>query len=225
MLAETKNYDHVIHTGHCSGLAGILARGTNAAIWLRDPPESITNWITAWPSLTEVDMDSTVTRDSEAERAIPAKLAEAGCPPGEGRAALAADITFLAHTFSRISGRPEARVRLETLRDHGCTKFHVDHLRLRLLCIYAGPGTEWVSNDQVNRSQLGNAEIRIEKANRLIVPQPGSINVLPTGAVMIFKGNQFQGDQHRGLVHRSHPVSAFHMFRLRLCIDEPDTSY
>jgi hypothetical protein len=58
--------------------------------------------------------------------------------------ALRQDIALLAHAFARLIARDTLRIRLEALVGHGCHRWHADAVGLRLLCTYAGPGTQWL---------------------------------------------------------------------------------
>lgn len=57
---------------------------------------------------------------------------------------LYADFRRLAHRLTGLTGSPRVRMRFEHVVDDSCRKFHVDAVGLRLLCTYAGAGTEWV---------------------------------------------------------------------------------
>lgn len=88
-----------------------------------------------------------------------------------------------------------------------------------MLCTYIGPGTEWVPEHGVCREEIGCSAESLEAANRRIVPDAGKIQQTPTGAVLIFKGNLYPGEEGCGLVHRSAPVSAPNQVRLLLRMD------
>ncbi len=60
--------------------------------------------------------------------------------------ALGSDIEALAELFLRVTGESEVRLRLEHVADDACRCHHVDAVRLRMLCTYAGPGTEWLDS-------------------------------------------------------------------------------
>jgi hypothetical protein len=129
------------------------------------------------------------------------------------------DLTDLVYRFSEAADVSSVRLHLESLRDAGCCKFHADHLSLRMLCTYFGPGTEWAPGEAVCREEIGCAADSIEAANQRIIPDAGAIQQAPTGAVLVFKGNLFPGEEGRGLVHRSAPVSGLNHTRLRLRMD------
>jgi hypothetical protein len=109
---------------------------------------------------------------------------------------LYADVRRLAGRFARIASSPVVRIRLEHVTDDSCQKLHVDAVGLRLLCTYAGPGTEWVDSS-------------------------GKIRRITTMEVAIFKGSAFLGARPP-VLHRSPPLSTgifIGQSRLVLCID------
>lgn len=61
--------------------------------------------------------------------------------------ALKEDILSLARLYADISGQGCIRIRLERVLTDSCRKFHVDHLNLRLLRSYVGPGVQWTRDE------------------------------------------------------------------------------
>jgi hypothetical protein len=57
---------------------------------------------------------------------------------------LGEDMALLGRLFATLTGRRSVRLRLEHVVDDSCRQYHVDALRLRLLCTYAGLGTDWI---------------------------------------------------------------------------------
>lgn len=112
---------------------------------------------------------------------------------------LYADIRMLAQQFASISGSPDVKIRLEHVIDNSCVKFHVDNVGLRLLCTYAGPGTEWLD-------------------------QTGRVRQLSIMETAIFKGTKFPlpGERVRHRSPRVEHLPPEQRSRLVLCIDEPD---
>lgn len=56
--------------------------------------------------------------------------------------ALARDLRQLLALHALLCPGVVRRLRVERLVDDGCRRFHADHVTSRLLCTYAGPGTE-----------------------------------------------------------------------------------
>jgi hypothetical protein len=71
--------------------------------------------------------------------------------------------------------------RFEVLSGNSCKKFHCDHVKARLICTYAGPGTQ------------------------VKLPEEEKIVELPSGSTLITKGTRFPGFQAVSL-HRSPPI-------------------
>ena len=46
-------------------------------------------------------------------------------------------------------------LRLEIIERAMCPRFHVDHVGIRMLCTYRGPGTEWLDDEAADRNFLG----------------------------------------------------------------------
>ena len=118
-----------------------------------------------------------------------------------GTQALADDALNLACRYQRLSGTAEIRFRLEKVRHDSCRRFHVDHVPLRLLCTYTGPGVQWKHAD---------SEI---------------IHDTPACWITLLKGRLYPGWSTKGAVlHRSPPISDLPVpvTRLLLTLDHPD---
>ena len=135
------------------------------------------------------------------------------------------DIADLAADLAVVADCSEVRVRLTKVANDGCAAFHVDTLPVRLLCTYAGKGTQWADEPDVRRAELGLRGRTLDEANAAIVPDAARIRTMPTGAIAICKGRLWRGAEQRGLVHRSHPVCCGEHARLRLAIDPAGFSY
>jgi len=111
---------------------------------------------------------------------------------------LGADIMLLGRLFTTLTGSLTVRLRLEHVTDDACRKHHVDAVGLRLLCTYAGLGTEWIDPDR----------------------KPCRMAVFDVG---VFKGSKFPDAAPR-ILHRSPPVEHLpqrRRSRLLLCVDQP----
>ena len=95
---------------------------------------------------------------------------------------LYADFQRLGRRLASLSGAPAVRMRFEHVIDDSCRKFHIDAVGLRLLCTYAGAGTEWVNNG-------------------------GTVRRMATMEVGVFKGSAYPDGAPR-VLHRSPPLSA-----------------
>jgi hypothetical protein len=141
-------------------------------------------------------------------------------PKGEARTFLEADIRRLAGTFGTLLGRRHVHAQLYTKRSDGCRKFHADNVTLRLLCTYAGPGTDWIPNEDLVRKHMGRTDIDPATHNRLVLREGGSLRRSAPGEVLVFRGGAYPGQAGRGAAHRSPPLGSTGVARLVLKIDE-----
>lgn len=210
-----------------SDSAGILhqiqSTGVNLCIWERVPEAAWQPGITAiLQHQRALSLDLTApSREQIAEYL--ARHCTADADVKNSLSELTRDIANLAGRFGEIAGIKHPRVRLSRVEDEGCALFHADTLSLRLLCTYAGPGTQWVENTNLRRAELGSQGRNLEEATAAIVIDPGQIRTLPCAHVAIFKGRLAEGAEDNAWVHRSYPVRHPADFRLRLCLDLPDS--
>lgn len=118
-----------------------------------------------------------------------------------GTEILLADTLELVRLYAGLADLDEVRFRLERVTDDSCRCFHADNVRLRLLCTYAGPGTQW----------------------RMVGDE--TIHTLPPRAVALLQGRQFPSwNERTAILHRSPPLTDLpetQRRRLLLTIDEP----
>lgn len=124
------------------------------------------------------------------------------------------DIKNSLITFSNISGGSNFKLLLATVTTNMCKRFHMDFNSLRLLCTYSGPGTLWLTEDNINREALNsNAD------NNSIVLNSNNIQQANTGDVIILKGANYGNQESLGIVHRSPSIEETKFQRLILRID------
>lgn len=174
-------------------LTEIYEPGCNLAVWQRQlspeiqhylqlgiTPEQRINLKTLFTC--QPDMD-TVVRDS----------LEQALPLAEGRQALIEDILQLMQMYECLFEPGMIGIRLATLQQAMCPRFHVDYLPARLVTTYLGTGTQWLKD-----SEEGEARIPAQA--------PEKYEQLGTGDVALLKGNGWFDNEGLGIVHRSPPV-------------------
>jgi hypothetical protein len=109
------------------------------------------------------------------------------------------DVCALIALFGQVTGSRYHHIRLETVTNDMCRKFHADAGTIRLLSTYRGPGTEW---------RPANAAPN----------DPTATRCLSRFHVGLFKGN---AASHRPptIAHRSPPLTGSGMVRLLLTVD------
>lgn len=127
------------------------------------------------------------------------------------------DIKGLLLQFEELSGAKSFRLLLSTVNTNMCSRFHTDMNDLRLLCTYSGPGTVWLSENNINRDAL-----ETYGDNETIVKDKSQINYAKTGAVVLLKGAVYPLKGTKAVVHRSPTIEETGMSRLLLRIDAND---
>jgi hypothetical protein len=132
---------------------------------------------------------------------VPAERWLSPLPASPWRQALAEDVRALAALYARVAQVTEGRVQLGWVSQQQCPRFHTDYVKLRLICTYVGPGTEWIAEAGLDR----------EAAERCAAHEaplrPGhQVQHLERFTVAFMKGRAFDGNARHGLVHRSPPV-------------------
>jgi hypothetical protein len=218
---EISHPSHVAAEEQCGVFRRIAEPMVNLCLWRRVPNPSATPAIDSILS-AEKPLDLDLRAPSADQLAAGISIANASEIVSRSLKHFVDDVVFLAKLFADIAGTRHPRVRLERVEDDGCALFHADTLRLRMLCTYAGPGTQWLENGNARREQLGSRGRTIEEANRAIVVDESRIRSIPNWHVAIFKGRAWSADEDISLIHRSAPVRHRGDYRLRLCIDLPN---
>lgn len=128
-------------------------------------------------------------------------------PEERNRQSALADIDFLTTLFSDLLDCPAVGVRVEVTRRPMCPRFHVDRVGIRLLCSYVGAGTQWLDDRYADRSQLGIPSAALNQDAPGLVLSPAAHHQVPENAIALLKGSAWQGNELRGVIHRS-PVQA-----------------
>jgi len=206
------------------GLRRIREPGVNLCIWTRPARRAAAAAVRAILAAPQpIKLDLVAPSLGQIEAGIRETCGHPAGVAGTGVRRLAEDIIALAGNFAALAQIRHARVRLTRVEDDCCALFHVDNLRLRMLCTYAGAGTQWLENGNVCRAQLGCQGRTIEAATQAIVLDHSGIRTVPAWQVAILKGRGWAGEEDNAIVHRSSPVSDATHNRLVLCIDLPTT--
>ena len=141
-------------------------------------------------------------------------------PNEEDRAFLQDDIADLAYQLAALLDCRHLDAQLYTQRTDGCRKIHSDNVPLRIMCTYAGPGTDWLPESDLVRENLGPSELDAEIANRRVIREGSRLQRCDIGDILLLKGERYPGNSGRGAAHRSPPLEADGATRLVLKIDQ-----
>jgi hypothetical protein len=195
-------------------LARILHPDVNVCVWRRALPPRFEQWLDVRSRTLVHDVASRVSPDARSVRPL-----FEGLPDRVETRAWAADTATLVAHLCALLGTQSLRASLATVETNKCRKFHTDYKTIRLVCTYAGPGTEWVDDRHADRSAMGHEETCIDTANTRIVRRGSSIRRSGPGDVVLLKGELFDGNRGRGAIHRSPPIEATGERRIVLTLD------
>ena len=174
------------------------------ASWRRSLPGSVEAWLDA------LDLAATPGLSlSLSPEAVAGELKRSAFAP------LAQDVAMLAR-LAATAGRTRAvRLKLEPVLGDRCSRWHEDHVVMRLLCTYRGPGTEWLPEAGVDRARLRHGT----GPNPDVCRAPAFVERFERHEVAIYKGALHPHTAGRGLVHKSPAIEGTGAARLLLTID------
>lgn len=140
-------------------------------------------------------------------------------PDLPGRDLLADDLAALAELHGDLLGCDAVGLRLEVIERAMCPRFHVDRVGIRMLCTYRGPGTEWLDEAAADRDYLGARSGGLPDEASGLIRDPLGVHAVPPFAVALLKGNLWQGNAGRGVIHRSPAVHVEQAPRVLVAID------
>ena len=131
------------------------------------------------------------------------------------------DVSELLNIFCKKFKLEKAWLRLEAISNPMCPRFHSDFVDCRMVTTYVGPGTEWLPNHFLDRSKLGHGNNGKSDEESGLYESNNQIEQLEVGHVALLKGEKWNGNKGRGLIHRS-PQSKELYQRLYMTIDFPE---
>ena len=131
------------------------------------------------------------------------------------------DISRLVEMFRNLFDLNEVWLRIDAIDNPMCPRFHTDRVKCRLVTTYAGPGTQWLSNNCVDRMKLGHGNEGLSDEQSGLFRESSQIEQLDIGDVALLKGEAWEGNEGSGIVHRSPHVRGNYK-RLYVTIDFVD---
>ncbi len=135
--------------------------------------------------------------------------------------ALIADIRQLIEMYADLFMLQQVGVRFEKIDNTMCPRFHTDRLACRLVTTYHGAGTEWLAEDNADRSKLGTGAAGLPDNQSGIYLDESQICSATAGDVLLLKGDGWPDSPVAGIIHRSPPADP-NQPRLLLTLDFAD---
>ncbi|MBZ0335336.1 DUF1826 domain-containing protein [Marinobacter sp. AL4B] len=181
-----------VHGDKPESLTAIFQENVNLAIWQRTLPKQVTKFATQF-ALEARRFERFLGLDAkdQLDQILPGWALEL-----PGASAWLDDVQELIEMYRCLFEPAAVGVRLHVLPNTMCPRFHTDRVPTRLLVTYSGRGTEWLPERIINRRNEPGPLPDQEVSDR-------DIQVMPTGAVCLLKGEAWVGNEGRGVVHRS----------------------
>ncbi|PCC97534.1 DUF1826 domain-containing protein [Halopseudomonas pelagia] len=194
-------------------LLEILRDDVNLAVWQRQVDPVVSQFGQTLLVSGRVLAETCTWTAKDAEHSDIAKLPRfaQGVADIPGYAEFVADVGYLVSLFACLLDARAVGVRLRTLDKAMCPRWHVDKVAVRLITSYVGPGSEWLTEQDSPRQQLGGPAA--DSCNDDVAAR-----AFACGEVALLKGERWHGNEGRGLVHRS-PRLPLGQRRLLLTLD------
>ncbi len=88
-----------------------------------------------------------------------------------------------------------------------------------MLCTYRGPGTQWLDEGCADRAFLGSRSGGQPDDVSGLIRDTAGIHTAPSFAIVLLKGDRWQGNAGRGIIHRSPLVGGSEAPRVLVAID------
>lgn len=204
-------YFRQLEVNQLEGLTAVNQEDVNLVYWKRAIDRDVDEFVSLLVAREFTGINAAVTSSSLNDVVLDQMNDMPLFTPGKIK--FVRDIITLTTCFMKITESPQVRLILKIVADDACRKFHTDGYHLRLLCTYAGKGTEWIADRYVNRSKL------IKGSNEQIIRDFNRVQSLEPFDVAILKGEVRAYPNRKGIVHRSPPIERMGEKRLLLRID------
>jgi Protein of unknown function (DUF1826) len=183
-----------------AGLAGIYEDQVTISIWQRRLAPEVEAYVQALlASSHKVSVKLNATPEELKQELAKSFPIHPNQNPDINSQALLDDLNQLVEMFSCLFELEHLGLRIHTLESSMCPRFHVDHVPVRMVTTYGGPGTQWLPAAYASCVKLGpNATGVVDKELDCTV-----IQQLQAGDLALLKGENWEGNEGRGLIHRS----------------------
>lgn len=194
-------------------LTRIYDEDINLAVYKRDVTSEINSYVETL--LKNEDTFSLIEIIELNE--IKAKL-NAVLPGHSYKSAFISDLYNICDMFAVLFDLKKIGLRLTILERAMCPRFHVDHIPCRLLTTYGGVGTEWLSEDNLDRKKLGKGSKGKTDHESGVYADAKLINRIDACDIALLKGEAWASNSEKGIVHRSPEITKRNS-RLLLSLD------
>ncbi|WP_168800153.1 DUF1826 domain-containing protein [Methylophaga sp. SB9B] len=170
----------------------------NLVVWQRQLQIELQNYIDALTQGLNALQLRTVIAPAEVGEWLSGLL-----PEDPRRGLFVDDVRQLAEMYADLFELTTVGLRLSLIHETMCPRFHTDHLICRMVTTYHGQGSEWLKEEDVDRSKLGAGAKGLPDHLSGIYRHQNAIQQLQQGEVALLKGDGWMDSQVSGIVHRS----------------------
>lgn len=117
---------------------------------------------------------------------------------------LLVDMARCIATVAKVATGRRLKISFGPVLGNQCRKFHLDHVRYRLVRTYVGPGTQWVTPSNVREDGPMLAGESPEQANRRIIKNLNDVHHAGPEQVLLMRGARHENSP--ATLHRSPPI-------------------
>ncbi|QRO00182.1 DUF1826 domain-containing protein [Archangium violaceum] len=210
LSAPRPTLESCVTVSEAADLVAIFEKHVNLCVWERPVDEALAHW------LREVCATHDFLEVRQAHVGDPALGGLlTPLPESPGRSRFQQELAGLVELYADLFGAERVGLRLGTFDAPMCPRFHVDRVGVRLLCTYAGPGTEYLEERDARRARLGAPVEGSGGTDDIAWPGAVTRHLAPF-AVGLLKGETWPDNEGYGTIHRSPPGSER---RLLLSVD------
>ncbi len=184
-------------TTRVARLAALYDDRYNVAVLRRDPDPDLVAYMQALPIVEHCS--TTVIRVTSPDFTTIART----LPAADARDRFFADLTTLSTLIADLTETDSVGIRFTVTQHTTCPRFHVDRVLLRLATSYQGAGSEWLDDNQIDRTKLGHGNGGKPDHESGLMRDHCSIHRLDPFSAGFFKGALWPGHENRAAVHRS----------------------
>lgn len=210
-LKQGAGTDEILFVDQLADLVSIFDTDVQLCIMQRSQQPEILDYLDA----AENDLGSGIRQSFNRGTLFPAEL----LPDLSGREFLLKDMRFLMDLYFDLTGCDAIALRLMVLDRAMCPRFHTDFTGIRLLCTWKGPGTQWLSSDYADRSKLGEGSRGLADLKSGLIRDPRGIGEVPAFAIALLKGEAWENNAGKGIIHRSPALGSTGKMRIALSLD------
>jgi len=196
-----------------SVLTSIYEANVNIAVWQRERQQLLdtyaNEWVKRYPSHAPKLLLSVANVTDQLDKLL---------PDLDETTSFKQDVALLVEMFACLFDTDEVGLRLSPLTTAMCPRFHVDNIPCRLVTTYGGLGTQWLLEENLDRSRLGKGAGGLPDHESGIFNNEQAIQQLNSQHIALLKGSGWVGNEDYGIVHRSPHLPSGQM-RLLLTLD------